>query len=204
MTISFYNINLPTGLYRLALQEKLIRAGQEMLQIMAETEDAITIPVSNVVVHVLNRTDDISIPNYRMRPTKTSIVKMHYHGTLADGTIFDSSYIGTKDQNNEIAPINVPLAKLVPGLREGIVQHMTVGDTAMIGIPPAVGYGMITTPPNPNIPDNSTLFYKVQLLDVLTAGIGGQPTLTLLNADGTKLTSSTSSTLLGANGRPLV
>ena len=189
---------------RLALQDKLVQAGRDMLQIMAATEGAITIPTSNVVVHELNRTDDTTIPNYGMRPTKSSIVRMHYHGTLADGTIFDSSYISaTKD--NVIEPINVPIAKLIPGLREGMVQHMTVGDTAMIGIPPAVGYGMITTPPNPNIPDNSTLFYKVQLLDVLTAGIGGtQPPIvpTLLRADGTKLSSSSSSTLLGANGQP--
>ena len=178
-----------------------------MLQIMAETEGVVTIPLSNVIVHVLNRTDDTSLPNYGMRPTKTSIVKMHYHGTLADGTIFESSYIGTKNSeasdSNNIEPVNVPMAKLVPGLREGMVQHMTVGDTAMIGIPPAVGYGTITTPPNPNIPDNSTLFYKVQLVDVLTAGIGGSQrnVPTLLNADGTKLSSST--TLLGVNGRPL-
>ena len=187
--------------FSLALQIKLVQAGHEMLQIMAETDGAITIPQSNVVVHVLNRTDDTTLPNYGMRPTKSSIVKMHYHGTLADGTIFDSSYMGTKE------PINVPMAKLIPGLREGMVQHMTVGDTAMIGIPPAYGYGLVTTPPNPNIPDNSTLFYKVQLLDVLTAGIGGEQQRTgptLLNADGTKLTSSSSSTLLGANGRPLV
>ena len=176
-----------------------------MLQIMSETDGAITIPQSNVVVHILNRTDDTTIPNYGMRATKSSIVKIHYHGTLADGTIFDSSYIGTKN-NGGIEPINVPIAKLIPGLREGIIQHMTVGDTAMIGIPPAVGYGLVTTPPNPNIPDNSTLFYKVQLIDVLTAGIGGEQrnVPTLLNADGTKLTSSSSSTLLGANGRPLV
>jgi FKBP-type peptidyl-prolyl cis-trans isomerase len=191
--------------YSLALQEKLVQAGREMLQIMSETDGAITIPQSNVVVHILNRTDDTTIPNCGMRPTKSSIVKMHYHGTLADGTIFDSSYIGTKN-NGGIEPINVPIAKLIPGLREGMVQHMTVGDTAMIGIPPAVGYGLVTTPPNPNIPDNSTLFYKVQLMDVLTAGIGGEQRTvpTLLNADGTKLTSSSSSTLLGANGRPLV
>jgi FKBP-type peptidyl-prolyl cis-trans isomerase len=198
---------------RLKLQQKLVRAGQEMLNIMAETDGAITIPESNVVVHILNRTDDTNIPNYGMRPTKSSIVKMHYHGTLADGTIFESSYVATKssdsDSNsnkNTIEPVNVPIAKLVPGLRDGMVQHMTVGDTAMIGVPPVVGYGIITTPPNPNVPDNSTLFYKVQLVDVLTAGIGGseQNVPTLLNADGTKLSSSTSSTLLGANGRPLI
>lgn len=184
-----------------------------MLQIMAETDGATTILPSNVVVHILNRTDDTSTPNYGMRPTKSSIVKMHFHGTLADGTIFDSSYVRTKNSNNDnsIEPINVPIAKLVPGLREGMVQHMRVGDTAMIGIPPAVGYGMITTPPNPNIPDNSTLFYKVQLLDVLTAGIGGEQQQrraapTLLNVDGTTLSSASASgpTLLGANGRPLI
>jgi FKBP-type peptidyl-prolyl cis-trans isomerase len=201
------DLNPLYNIHRLALQQKLVQAGQEMLQIMAETEGATTIPLSNVVVHVLNRTDDTSAPNYGMRPTKSSIVKMHYHGTLADGTIFESSYIAKRDSDkNDIEPVNVPLAKLVPGLREGIVQHLKVGDTAMIGIPPAVGYGIITTPPNPNIPDNSTLFYKVQLVDVLTAGIGGEQrnVPTLLNADGTKLSSSTSSTLLGANGRPLV
>jgi FKBP-type peptidyl-prolyl cis-trans isomerase len=132
-----------------------------------------------------------------MRPTKSSSVKIHYHGTLADGTIFDSTLGGE--------PVTLPLAGVIPGWREGVLR-MHEGETAMIGIPPAVGYGAKGTPDG-RIPPESTLFFKVQLLEVLSAGIGGAPSL--LGADGTKLSklkaasASGSSGLLGVDGRPL-
>jgi len=53
-----------------------------------------------------------------------------------------------------------------------------------------------------SIPGGSTLFFKIQLLEVMSAGIGGSP---LLGADGNKLDKNKSSGgLLGADGKPLV
>ena len=174
-----------------AVQEQLAQAGREMLQEMAATEGAVTLEPSQVVVHVLDKGDGGS----GVRPTKSSSVKIHYHGTLADGTTFDSTLGGE--------PVNLPLASVIPGWREGVLR-LHEGETAMIGIPPAMGYGAKGTP-DARIPPDSTLFFKVQLLEVLSAGIGGAPSL--LGADGTKLSkpksSSGGSGLLGVNGRPL-
>ena len=79
---------------------------------------------------------------------------------------------------------------------------MHEGETAMVGIPPEQGYGERGTPDG-SIPGGSTLFFKIQLLEVLSAGIGGGPTL--LGADGQKIKkeSSGSGGLLGADGKPL-
>ena len=78
---------------------------------------------------------------------------------------------------------------------------MHEGETAVIGIPPDQGYGEMGTPDG-RIPGGATLFFKVTLKEVLTAGIGGSPTL--LGADGKKISGEEESTgLLGADGRPL-
>jgi FKBP-type peptidyl-prolyl cis-trans isomerase len=197
---------------RNAVKEQLAIAGREMLQIMAATEGAITLQPSNVVVHVLESAKDHE-NNNGVRATRSSAVKMHYHGTLADGTIFDSTLGGE--------PMVVPLATIVPGWREGILS-LHEGETAMIGVPPEVGYGPLGTSDG-SVPGDATLFWKVQLLQVLTAGIGGLPSL--LGPDGKRILSNTmknsasiattgvpttsttattsSSGLLGVDGRPL-
>lgn len=159
-----------------------------MLATMAQTEGAVTLP-SGVVLHVLE--DGPEGKGQGVRPTKSSTVKIHYHGTLADGTVFDSTLSGE--------PVKFPLAGVIPGWSEG-VQKMHEGETAMLGIPPELGYGEKGTPDG-SIPGGSTLFFKVQLLEVLSAGIGGGPTL--LGADGQKMKKEASGGLLGADGKPL-
>ena len=78
---------------------------------------------------------------------------------------------------------------------------MHEGETAMIGIPPEQAYGPNGTPDG-RIPGGSTLFFKIQLLEILTAGIGGGPTL--LGVDGPKLNEKDSrGGLLGADGKPV-
>jgi FKBP-type peptidyl-prolyl cis-trans isomerase len=160
-----------------------------MLQEMGQREGIIKLD-SGVLVDVLEPG-----PEDAQRPTKASTVKVHYHGTLADGTIFDST-LGQE-------PVTFPLNGVVPGWRDGVLK-MREGDTAMIGIPPEQGYGPKGTPDG-RIPGGSTLFFKVQLLEVLSAGIGGSR---LVGVDGKKLKKNDSSSgggggLLGADGRPL-
>ena len=71
----------------------------------------------------------------------------------------------------------------------------------MIGIPSKLAYGEKGSPDG-RIPGGAVLFLKVQLIEVLSAGVGGGPSL--LGADGKKLTKSNSgSGLLGADGKPL-
>jgi FKBP-type peptidyl-prolyl cis-trans isomerase FklB len=85
----------------------------------------------------------------------TSTVKVHYHGTLIDGTVFDSSV-----QRNE--PIEFALNEVIPGWTEG-VQLMSVGDKWKFTIPPAIGYGARG---KGDIPPNSVLIFEVELLGV--------------------------------------
>jgi hypothetical protein len=80
----------------------------------------------------------------------------------------------------------------------------------MIGIPPEQAYGEEGTPDG-NIPGGSTLFFKIQLLEVLSGGIGGSPLLLGVDGkplsnksrDASKASSTTTTGLLGIDGRPL-
>ena len=89
-------------------------------------------------------------------PKATDTVKVHYHGTLLDGTVFDSSV-----QRGE--PISFPLNRVIPGWTEGL-QLMKVGDKFKFTIPPNLAYG--PNSPTPKIPPNSTLVFEVELLGI--------------------------------------
>jgi len=157
--------------YSNALREKLEKRGREMLKNMSETE-GVKVLDSGVIVHVLEHEQDG--PGQGIRATKASTVSIHYHGTLADGTVFDSTLGGD--------PVKFPLAQVIPGWREGVLA-MHEGETAMIGIPPEQGYGPQGTPDG-RIPGGSTLFFKIQLLKVLSGEIGGSG---LVGSDGKSL-----------------
>jgi len=89
-------------------------------------------------------------------PKPTDTVKVHYHGTLLDGTVFDSSV-----ERGE--PISFPLDRVIPGWTEGL-QLMKVGDKFKFEIPPNLAYG--PNSPTPKIPPNSTLVFEVELLGI--------------------------------------
>eukprot|EP00536_Pseudo-nitzschia_multiseries_P003614 jgi/Psemu1/252791/estExt_Genewise1Plus.C_560124 len=171
-----------------ALREKLELRGREMLQNMAETEGVIALE-SGVCVHVLE--DGPEGPGQGTRPTAGSVVMIHYHGTLSDGTVFDSTLGGE--------PVKFPLAQVIPGWRDGVL-NMHKGETAMLGIPPEQAYGAEGTPDG-RIPGGSTLFFKIQLVDILSGAVGGAPTL--LGADGKAYNSGDGPGLIGVDGQPL-
>ncbi len=89
-------------------------------------------------------------------PKTTDTVKVHYHGTLLDGTVFDSSV-----ERGE--PISFPLNQVIAGWTEGL-QLMKVGDKFKFVIPPGLAYGPAS--PSPKIPANSTLVFEVELLGI--------------------------------------
>ncbi len=89
-------------------------------------------------------------------PKATDTVKVHYHGTLLNGTVFDSSV-----ERGE--PISFPLNGVIPGWTEGL-QLMKVGDKFKFEIPPNLAYG--PNSPTPKIPPNSTLVFEVELLGI--------------------------------------
>ena len=89
-------------------------------------------------------------------PKATDTVNVHYHGTLLDGTVFDSSV-------ERGQPISFPLNRVIPGWTEGL-QLMKVGDKFKFVLPPNLAYG--PNSPSPKIPPNSTLVFEVELLGI--------------------------------------
>lgn len=90
------------------------------------------------------------------RPSATDRVRVHYRGTLIDGTEFDSSY----ERGN---PVTFPLNGVIPGWTEAL-QLMPVGSKYRIVLPPELGYGSRGSPPV--IPPNATLVFEVELLGI--------------------------------------
>ena len=89
------------------------------------------------------------------KPAATDRVKVHYHGTLIDGTVFDSSV-----ERGE--PIVFGLNQVIPGWTEG-VQLMPVGSKFKFYIPQELGYGAQSAG---TIPPYSTLIFEVELLGI--------------------------------------
>ena len=89
-------------------------------------------------------------------PKASDTVKVHYHGTLQDGTVFDSSV-----ERNE--PITFPLNGVIPCWTEG-VPLMKVGGKSQLVCPPATAYGDRGSPPD--IRPGATLIFEVELLGI--------------------------------------
>ena len=88
-------------------------------------------------------------------PTAEQTVRVHYKGTLTDGTQFDSSY-----ERNQ--PAEFPLNGVISGWTEGL-QLMKVGGTTEFAIPSDMAYG---PQGRPGIPPNSVLLFTVELLEI--------------------------------------
>lgn len=93
-----------------------------------------------------------------VHPKATDKVKVHYHGTLTDGTVFDSSV-----ERGE--PISFGLNQVIPGWTEG-VQLMTPGSKYIFYIPSNLAYGDREMG---KIPAGSTLVFEVELFSIETA-----------------------------------
>ncbi len=89
------------------------------------------------------------------KPKATDRVKVHYTGTLIDGTKFDSSV----DRGE---PITFALNQVIPGWTEGL-QLMDEGSKYILYIPYNLGYG---EQPAGSIPAGSTLIFEVELLEI--------------------------------------
>ena len=130
--------------------ESNLVAGQEFLAENA-TKDGVQITASGLQYKV-------ETMGTGPKPVATDTVKVHYRGTLLDGTEFDSSYA-----RNE--PISFGLNRVITGWTEG-VQLMPVGSKFMFYIAPDLAYGEGGGGP---IPPNSTLVFEVELLEIETA-----------------------------------
>ncbi len=89
-------------------------------------------------------------------PAATDTVEVHYHGTLIDGTVFDSSV-------ERGTPAKFPVNRVISGWTEAL-QLMKVGDKWRLHIPADLAYGAQS--PSPKIPANSALVFEVELLAI--------------------------------------
>lgn len=93
------------------------------------------------------------------KPGPADMVTVHYVGTLADGTEFDSSI-----KRGE--PTSFPLNRVIKGWQEGVAL-MSVGDKVELAIPYQLAYGAGGKGP---IPGGATLLFTVELLSIAPAG----------------------------------
>jgi len=91
------------------------------------------------------------------KPSLTDKVKVHYHGTLIDGRVFDSSV----DRGQ---PIELSVNGVIPGWTEAL-QLMPVGSKWKLFIPSNLAYG--DQQAGPLITPGSTLIFEVELLDII-------------------------------------
>lgn len=99
--------------------------------------------------------------------TTTDTVKVHYHGTLRDGEVFDTSMV----EGGE--PATFSLASVVPCFSEGIAR-MRVGGRSKLVCPAELAYGDRGYPPM--IPPGATLVFEVELLEIVGGGETPAPT----------------------------
>ncbi len=141
--------------FQTAKQQQAEKAGVENIQKGAEflaknaTREEVTVTESGLQYEVLQASEGD-------KPSATDTVKVHYRGTLLDGTEFDSSY-----SRNE--PAVFPLNRVISGWTEG-VQLMSEGSKFKFYIPSELAYGTRSTG---KITPNSTLIFEVELLDIV-------------------------------------
>jgi len=127
-----------------------LTAGQEFLAENAKREGVETLD-SGLQVEVIE-------PGEGASPGPGDRVKVHYKGTLVDGTVFDSSY----DRGQ---PATFGIGQVIPGFSEGL-QRMKTGAKHKLYVPADIAYG---AQGRPGLPPNSTLIFEVELLEVLPA-----------------------------------
>lgn len=134
-----------------AQQESLpkIAAGETFLNAKSAEKDVVTLP-SGLRYKILKK-------GTGALPTTANTVKTHYHGTLMDGTVFDSSV----DRGE---PIEFPVTGVISGWTEAL-QLMPVGSKWELYLPYNLAYGERAA--GPKIGPYETLIFEVELLDIV-------------------------------------
>lgn len=124
-------------------------AGNEFLSENGQRKEVVTLPSGLQYEIMVSGDGDFPGPNDRVR--------CHYHGTLIDGTVFDSSVQRGK-------PADFPVSGVIQGWIEAL-QLMQVGSKYRLFIPPHLAYGERGA--GRAIGPNSTLIFEVELLEIL-------------------------------------
>lgn len=132
------------------LKEKNQATNQEFFTKIKQNKNVVALP-SGLHYEVTKQGDGTF-------PKEDQTVKVHYTGTLVDGTVFDSSV-----QRGE--PAEFGLKEVIPGWTEGI-QKVSKGGKIKLYVPPQLAYG---DDGRPGIPPGSTLIFDVELIDIKSA-----------------------------------
>ena len=141
------NLQQYFGALQAKVAEEQAKAGKEFLAENAKKEGVTSLP-SGLQYEVITQGEG-------EKPLATDTVKTHYHGTLIDGTVFDSSV-----QRGE--PISFPLNGVIRGWTEGL-QLMPVGSKWRLFVPSDLAYG---AQGQGAIQPHSTLIFEVELLGI--------------------------------------
>lgn len=126
-----------------------LKAGEEFLAINKNRPGVVTLP-SGLQYEILKEGNG-------PKPTATDQVKCHYHGTLIDGTVFDSSV-------ERGQPATFGVNQVIPGWVEAL-QLMPVGSKWKLFIPSNLAYGKSGA--GQTIEPNSALIFEVEILDIV-------------------------------------
>lgn len=126
-----------------------LKAGQEFLAINKERPGVVTLP-SGLQYEIIKEGNG-------SKPKATDQVECHYHGTLIDGTVFDSSV-------ERGQPATFGVNQVIPGWVEAL-QLMPVGSKWKLFIPSNLAYGERGA--GQSIEPNSTLIFEVEILDIV-------------------------------------
>jgi FKBP-type peptidyl-prolyl cis-trans isomerase FklB len=129
---------------------EVIAQGEEYLAQNAEREE-ITVTESGLQYEVVTQGEGEV-------PTVNSTVRVHYHGTLLDGSVFDSSY----DRGQ---PAEFPVSGVIKGWTEAL-QFMKTGTKLKLHVPAELAYGEQGA--GGAIGPHSTLIFDVELLDIIS------------------------------------
>ena len=141
------NLQQYFGALQAEMAEKQAKAGIEFLEENKKKEGVVALP-SGLQYEIITEGSG-------EKPLETDTVKTHYHGTLIDGTVFDSSV-----QRGE--PISFPLNGVISGWTEGL-QLMPVGSKWRLFVPSHLAYGERG---QGAIQPHSTLIFEVELLGI--------------------------------------
>jgi FKBP-type peptidyl-prolyl cis-trans isomerase FklB len=125
-----------------------LQAGMDFLAENSQREGVVTLE-SGLQYEIITAGDGA-------KPGPTQTVKCHYHGTVIDGRVFDSSV-----QRGQ--PASFPLNRVIAGWTEAL-QLMAVGSKWRLFLPPHLAYGDRQV--SAEIGPNSTLIFEVELLGI--------------------------------------
>ena len=134
------------------ISQKQLNEGKQFLAENATKEGVTTLP-SGLQYKVLKEGTGV-------KPTATDEAEVMYHGTLIDGTVFDSA----KERGE---PVTFPVNRVIPGFSEAL-QLMGEGAVWVIYVPAELGYGE-NPDPRSGIKPNSVLIFELELQKVIKA-----------------------------------